>query len=51
MKFYFFHLMPWPDLPGDFDDKVSTRPLGDSLQPVLRSGEGTPSLQPLSRRA
>jgi hypothetical protein len=18
MKFYFFHLMPWPDLPGDF---------------------------------
>ena len=21
MKFYFFHLMPWPDLPGDFDDK------------------------------
>src|SRR5690348_9031128 len=22
MKFYFFHLMPWPDLPADFDDKI-----------------------------
>src|SRR5260370_443408 len=21
MKFYFFHLMPWPDLPADFSDK------------------------------
>lgn len=21
MKFHFFHLMPWPDLPADFDDK------------------------------
>ncbi|MGA8569962.1 MAG: LLM class flavin-dependent oxidoreductase [Candidatus Binataceae bacterium] len=21
MKFYFFHLMPWPELPADFDDK------------------------------
>ncbi len=24
MKFYFFHLMPWPHLPDDFDEKYTS---------------------------
>ena len=47
MKFFFFHLMPWPYLPKDYE-----RPgVGHLSQQLLRPGQGQRGLQPLSRRA
>ena len=49
MKFYLFHLMPYAELDLDYDKKYDVG-LGDAAEQLLRSEEGPPALQPLSRR-
>ena len=56
MKFFMFHLMPWPYLPADFEERhrsawvTCPNTYYDAIRPTKKTRHHYPELTPLVRR-